>query len=126
MSEHANVQGDTVTIPKAEYEALLADAALVERQQEAWAAAAYEAYLRNPGEGLPDVFMGRLLDDEPPLRVFRDWRGLTQQQLADASGVSRVQIAEIETGRKTGSVATLRKLADALRVTMDELVPTAT
>jgi mRNA interferase RelE/StbE len=36
--------------------------------------------------------------------------------------VGRVTVAEIETGRKTGSVATLRRLAAALEVTVDDLV----
>ncbi len=35
--------------------------------------------------------------------------------------VSRVTVAEIETGRKQGSVATLRKLADALGIGPDDL-----
>ena len=55
---------------------------------------------------------------------MRNWRqlcGLTQAVLTAASGVNRVQIANIESGAKTGSVATLRKLADALEVTLDDL-----
>ncbi len=42
--------------------------------------------------------------------------------LAKASGVNRVQIADIEAGRGKGSVETLRKLAEALRVTIDDLI----
>lgn len=34
---------------------------------------------------------------------------------------NRVQIVEIKAGRKTGSVATLKKLATALQVDMDDL-----
>jgi DNA-binding XRE family transcriptional regulator len=37
------------------------------------------------------------------------------------AGVNRVTVAEIETGRKQGSVATLRKLADALGVAVDDI-----
>ena len=32
------------------------------------------------------------------------------------------QIADIEAGRKTGSIETVRKLADALNVAIDDLV----
>jgi mRNA interferase RelE/StbE len=46
---------------------------------------------------------------------------LTQAALAEKAGVNRVSIAEIETGRKQGSVASLRALADALGVTLDDL-----
>ena len=44
---------------------------------------------------------------------------MTQQQLADASGVNRVQIAGIESGKRTGSVATLKSIAAALAVDLD-------
>ncbi len=72
-------------------------------------------------ELVPAAFADRLVDGESPLRVYRELRGLTQQQLGDASAVNRVQIAEIEAGRATGSVATLRKLADALQVPLGDL-----
>jgi mRNA interferase RelE/StbE len=42
--------------------------------------------------------------------------------LFTTSGVNRVQIADIEAGRKSGSVETILKLADALGVAIDELV----
>jgi transcriptional regulator with XRE-family HTH domain len=71
---------------------------------------------------VPAEFARRLVAGESPLRVFRDWRGLTQARLAELARVNRVQIADIEAGRKTGSVETLKRLADALGVTVDELV----
>jgi len=73
-------------------------------------------------ELVPAAFANRLIEGESPLRVYRDLRGMTQQQLAAACSVNRVQIAEIEAGRATGSVVTLRKLADGLGVSMDDLV----
>jgi mRNA interferase RelE/StbE len=36
--------------------------------------------------------------------------------------VNRIQIIDIEAGRKTGSVATLRKLATALGVDIEDLL----
>jgi mRNA interferase RelE/StbE len=36
--------------------------------------------------------------------------------------VNRVQIVNIEAGRKTGLVATLRKLASTLQIEIDDLV----
>ena len=47
---------------------------------------------------------------------------MTQSSLATASGVNRVQIADIEAGRSKGSIDTMRRLADALRVMIDDLV----
>lgn len=56
---------------------------------------------------------------------LRNKRGLTQQQLADKSGVHRVAIARLEAGTRpiTGiSLATAISLADALGVTLQDLV----
>lgn len=72
-------------------------------------------------ELVPAPFAHRLLDGEAPLRVYRDLRGLTQAALAERAGVGRVTIAEIETGRKRGSIATLGRLAAALGVSIDDL-----
>lgn len=76
-------------------------------------------------ELLPAAVVNRLLDGEAPLSVWRAYRGLTQSELAHRSGVNRIQIIDIESGRKTGSVATLKKLATALRVDLDDLVASA-
>lgn len=83
---------------------------------------AYHRAIAEGGESIPAEYVNRMIDGESPVRVYRDLRGLTQTALAAASGVNRVQIADIESGRKTGSVETLRKLAEALRVTIDDLV----
>ena len=87
---------------------------------------AADATLRAVAEGgdefVPAAIAERLIGGESPLRVWRGHRGFTQQALADRSGVNRVQIAEIESGRRTGSVETLKKLARALAIQIDDLV----
>ena len=67
-----------------------------------------------PDELVPAQVTDRLIDGEPPLRVWREYRGLSQSALSRAAETSRIQIVDIEPGRATGSVQTLRKLADAL------------
>ena len=62
-------------------------------------------------ERVPAEYVRRMIAGERPLRVWRSYRGLTQSALARASGVNRVQIADIEAGRKNGSLETVRKLA---------------
>ena len=47
---------------------------------------------------------------------------MTQEQLAAVSGVHRVTIARIETGASSPSVDTLKQLADALGVLVDDLI----
>ena len=54
---------------------------------------------------------------------WREFRNLTQSDLARSSGVNRIQIVDIEAGRNNGSVRTLRRLAAALAVSVDDLIP---
>lgn len=110
---------EMVTIPRAEYDLLRAAAEdLADLQSYDRAKASLEA---GDDELIPAEYVNRLLNGDSPLRVYRDLRCLTQSALAERSGVNRVTVAEIETGRKQGSVATLRKLASALEVTVDDL-----
>ncbi len=48
---------------------------------------------------------------------------MNQDDLARRVGITQGYLSEIEVGRKSGDVRTLRKLADALKVTLDSLVP---
>lgn len=80
------------------------------------------AYLRGEGEEyLPMHVVERLLDKESPLLVWREHRGLTVRALAEKAGVSPSLVSEIETGKKEGSIATLKALARALDLTLDDL-----
>jgi mRNA interferase RelE/StbE len=47
---------------------------------------------------------------------------MTQEELAKASGVHRVTIARIETGEVSPMAETLKRLADALGVLVDDLM----
>lgn len=50
------------------------------------------------------------------IREAREWRGLTQGELAAQMGVGRTQVVNIESGRFWPSVQSLEEAADALRV----------
>jgi mRNA interferase RelE/StbE len=111
---------EMVTITRTEYDRLrhaaedLSDLRAYDRTKAALASGA--------DEPIPAEFAKRLIEGEHPLRVYRDLRGLTQTQLAAASGVNRVQIADIEAGRKNGSARTIRKLAEALGLAVEDLI----
>ena len=59
---------------------------------------------------------------ENPLRVWREYRKLTQQQVAEACKISLPFLSQIETGKRNPSAKILVCLAQALRVTVDDLV----
>ena len=73
-------------------------------------------------ELIPWSMVKRRMAGESTLMLWREHRGMTQEKLASASGVSRAMIASIESKRKTGSVATYKKLAAALKCDLDDLV----
>lgn len=56
------------------------------------------------------------------LRDIRKQKGLTQAQLSAVSGINRVSIAKYETGISVPSLKTAERLADALGVTVDQLI----
>jgi DNA-binding XRE family transcriptional regulator len=56
-----------------------------------------------------------------PVRAWRESRGLTQEALAEQAGVSAPYVSQIESGKRIGAVRTLRRIAAALEVPLDEL-----
>ena len=47
---------------------------------------------------------------------------MTQDALAEATGISKPYLSQIETGQRGGTAELLKKLADALNVPLDLLV----
>src|SRR6202140_4252508 len=72
-------------------------------------------------ELIPLEITERRLSGEPALRVWREHRKLTQEQLPKKARVSRALIAAIETKRKVGSVTTWKRLGAALDVSGEQL-----
>ena len=56
------------------------------------------------------------------IKRLRKRRKMTQAVLADKVGVHRIYIAQIEAATKTPSIATLEKIAQALKVKPAELL----
>jgi DNA-binding XRE family transcriptional regulator len=77
---------------------------------------------RGEEEVVPAEVVNALLEGENPVRVWREHRGLTQQELADAAGISKPYLSQIETGKRTGSAEVLGALARALGVGLEDLL----
>lgn len=56
------------------------------------------------------------------LAEVRQAHGMTQEKLSELTGVHRVTIARIETGDTSPKAETLKRLADALGVLVDDLM----
>ena len=76
---------------------------------------------RGQDELIPLEITERRLSGESTVKIWREYRGLTQEDLAKTSKVSRPMIAAIESRHKKGGIGTLKKLAVALKVDLDHL-----
>ncbi|MBU4525717.1 MAG: helix-turn-helix domain-containing protein [Desulfomicrobium sp.] len=74
------------------------------------------------GETYPSELVERLVRGDNPVRVWREYRGMTTAALAAAAGVTSSAISQIEGGKRGLSVELLKRLAEVLRVDMDDLV----
>ena len=108
----------------------LNDAALMEQQRDAVTLMLSRMQQAND-ERVPVDLARRLACGESPLRVWREYRGLTVQELAARSGVSSKLIVLWQNefdriSRYDGvkpDILSLAALADALEVDVDDLVP---
>jgi DNA-binding XRE family transcriptional regulator len=109
-----------VILPLAEYERLigaaedLSDVRAYDRAKQRLAA--------GEDELIPAEFVDRMLDGENKLRVWREFRGMSGKELAEKTGLAAPYISQLETGQREGTVETLKKIATALRVDIDDIV----
>ena len=95
---------------------------LAEDAEDSLDAAAYaEAVANDNGVRYPAPVAYAIADGANTLRAWREHRGLTMQALADAAGMSKPYISQIERGKRTGTAATLAKLAAVLDVPLAAL-----
>jgi len=72
-------------------------------------------------ELIPAEFANRLIDGENPIKVWREYRKMTSRDLAAKADISPGFLSQIETGVRDGSFETIKKIAVALNVTLDDL-----
>lgn len=113
-------QGERLAVlPLAEYERLQEAAEMLED------VSAYDEAKRRLAAGteelVPQEIANRLLDGESPIRVWREHRGLSGRALAEAAGVSAPYLSQLEGGRREGSFDTMRRIAETLKISLDDL-----
>lgn len=107
-----------------------------------WAVIPYQEYLRlheldemtqamdnfqkNLAQGheelLPEIYANRLIEGESPIRVWREYRGISQAELARQVGISIPYLSQIEHGGRSPSMKVLKHTAQALELSLDDLV----
>lgn len=111
---------ELVVLSRADYDRLIER---LEDAEDLAAAKAFDAALARGEEELLPWETVKRLRHEHPVAVWREHRGLTQRALAEKADMTAAQLSEIERGKKTGSVATLKRLATTLKLSLDDLVP---
>ncbi|MDH4439956.1 MAG: helix-turn-helix transcriptional regulator [Rhizobium sp.] len=110
---------EMIVLRRKDYEALIER---IEDLEDNLAVADFERKLAAGEEEFIAVeYVNRMSEGESPIRVWRDVRGMTAKDLAAASGISTAYLSEIENGKKDGSVATLKAIADVLKIDLDDL-----
>jgi len=59
------------------------------------------------------------LDGGNAIKVWREYRGLSQQALSKKAEISIPYLSQLETGRRKGSMAVLKKIADGLNISIE-------
>jgi ribosome-binding protein aMBF1 (putative translation factor) len=107
-------------LPMADYERLLE---IVEDQADINAAVTAEKRRVAGEDYIPAALVYRIMDGENALRAWRQHRNLTLSVLAGKTGTTQSMLSRIESGQLQGRPALWRKLADALGVTIDDILP---
>ena len=107
-------------IPYKEYQRLVEQA---EEAQDLTDAQAAVRAIEEGEETIPDEVVERLLSgEEHPIKVWREYRGLTQEALGERAGVGKSYISQLEARSKSGSTRVIKALAGVLGVDMDDLL----
>ncbi|MBU0501570.1 MAG: helix-turn-helix transcriptional regulator [Gammaproteobacteria bacterium] len=88
--------------------------------------AAKRELMAGDDELIPAEVADALVDGENPIKVWRKFRGLSQMELGEAIGKKQGYIAQLEAGKRSGSIEVYRAMAAVLRVEIDDLIVVST
>jgi DNA-binding XRE family transcriptional regulator len=107
-------------LPVEEYEQLLE---IAEDKADSLAAEAAERRRAEGEEYLPADMLDRILAGESALKLWRKYRGLTQQELASRANTTNATISRMEDGKQLGNLEVWRSAARALNVSVEDIFP---
>jgi hypothetical protein len=113
-------KGEVAILPRKDYEALAAKAR--EADEDVGTARLVARARREIAAGMPLIpkkVVERIAACENALRVVREWRGKTQLYISHKTSIGQGYISDLESGRRRGTTAALKKIADVLKVPLD-------
>lgn len=109
---------ELVVLTRAEYDSLVAAAEPYD--EDADDAAIFDERMAELETGrdarLPPEVSAAMLRGDSLLKALRNWRDVTQMQLAFKTGLGQGYISDLEAGRRNGTKETLTQIAKALDV----------
>jgi DNA-binding XRE family transcriptional regulator len=70
----------------------------------------------------PVEVVDKLLEGQNPIKVFREYRGMTQDELAKKIDISIPYLSQLETNKRQGSIRVLSDIAKELGITLDMIL----
>jgi DNA-binding XRE family transcriptional regulator len=77
---------------------------------------------RGDDELIPSGVVYAILDGENPIKVWREYRGMSQQKTAENAGISVPYLSQLETNKRKGSLDVLSAIAKVLKVSLENIV----
>jgi DNA-binding XRE family transcriptional regulator len=74
-------------------------------------------------ELVPSEIIYAILDGGNPIKIWREYRGLSQHEMAKNAGISVPYLSQLETNKRKGSLDVLSAIAKALKVSLEAIVP---
>jgi ribosome-binding protein aMBF1 (putative translation factor) len=106
-------------LPYEEYERLVEEAEMLQDVRE------YDEARKAVAAGeelVPSEVTYAILDGGNPVRVWREHRGISRKQLAEASGLAVAYLSQIEAGKRKGSPEELATIAKELGLSLDDIM----
>lgn len=115
-----NGRPEWAVIPYAEYKRLIEAAENMEDVRDY--DAVKKALVSGSEELVPADVADQILNGENPIRVWRKHRSLKVSDLARACGLTPAAVSQIEKGKRSPSVETVKAIAAALNVEVDDII----
>ncbi len=112
-------QPEWAVVPFKDYQKLIRDSEMLMDVK------AYDDAKKAIAEGeevIPSEVTFRIIDGGNPIKVWREYRTLTQKQLADKVGISKAYLSQIESGKRKGAMEVLASIAEALGLLLDDII----
>lgn len=76
---------------------------------------------KDDGFSIPAEVAHPILDGTHPIKAWRNYHKMTQDQLAEQAGISKPYLSQIENRKREGALKSLRAIAKVLGVGVDDL-----